>query len=103
DSAEGASCTCCGSSRAPCGPATPSACSRSDRMPSDRGVAADGSPQASHFIGGSGSVCLGNPGPGASVWVSVIVVSLAHWSTRRSGCMRGCTPPPHALQYYTCC
>ena len=37
---------------APASPSTPSACSSSDRMPSDSGLAAAGSPQAFHFIGG---------------------------------------------------
>ncbi len=57
DSADGRNFTCCGSSSAPPESSTPRASFSRDRIPSDSGLAASGSPQAFHFIGGRSAAC----------------------------------------------
>ncbi|CAG7025303.1 hypothetical protein PICSAR141_04241 [Mycobacterium avium subsp. paratuberculosis] len=53
DSVDGRNRTCSGRGSAVRDPSIPTACCSNDRMPSESGLAAAGSPQAFHFIGGS--------------------------------------------------
>lgn len=55
DRADGRSCTCAGSSSGCSESARPTTCFSNDRTPSESGLAAAGSPHASHFIGGRSS------------------------------------------------